>query len=71
MGYIRYPPQPLVPIVVPSVSGAILVCILFVVFCFVAQVYGAKREARLIVQDMRALESDLSDEVRQGWLKLS
>ncbi|XP_022105398.1 plexin-B-like isoform X2 [Acanthaster planci] len=70
IGYIRYPLPSVVPIVVPSVSGAILVCILFVVFCFVAQVYGAKREARLIVQDMRALEKDLADEVRQAFAEL-
>ncbi|XP_022111250.1 plexin-B-like isoform X2 [Acanthaster planci] len=70
IGYIRYPLPSVVPIIVPSVSGAILVCILFVAFCFVAQVYGAKREARLILQDMRALERDLADEVRQAFAEL-
>ncbi|XP_038061900.1 plexin-B-like [Patiria miniata] len=71
IGYIQYPPDvPPFVIIVSSICGAILVCILFVVICFGAQVYGAKREARLIVEDMRALEADLADEVRQAFAEL-
>ncbi|XP_022111248.1 plexin-B1-like [Acanthaster planci] len=70
IGYIRYRSPNRAPIAVASVSGAILACILFVAFCFVAKVYGAKREARLILQDMRALEKDLADEVRQAFAEL-
>ncbi|XP_038061899.1 plexin-B-like [Patiria miniata] len=71
IGYIRYPPDvPPYIIIVSSVCGAILVCILFVVICFGAQVYGAKREARLILEDMRAMEADLADEVRQAFAEL-
>ncbi|XP_022105400.1 plexin-B-like [Acanthaster planci] len=70
IGYIEYPPNdPTIPIVA-SVSGAILLCILIAVFCFVAQVYGAKREAKLILQDMRDLEESLAGEVRQAFVEL-
>ncbi|XP_038061896.1 plexin-B-like [Patiria miniata] len=70
IGEIRYPASNPVPIVVASISGAVLVCILFVVICFGAQVYGAKREAKLIVEDMRALEADLADEVKAAFAEL-
>ncbi|XP_071784059.1 plexin-B-like [Asterias amurensis] len=70
IGYCSYPPVDLVPFIVPSVSGAVLVCILFLVLCFITQLYGSKREAKLIQEDMRALEEDLSDEIKQAFAEL-
>ena len=43
-----------------------MVCILIVALCFLAQLYGSRREARLIQDDMVTLEVDLSDEIKQG-----
>ena len=43
-----------------------MVCILTVALCFLAQLYGSRREARLIQDDMVTLEVDLSDEIKQG-----
>ncbi len=51
IGYIFYPP--VVPIELPLISGAVLVCILIVALCFLAQLYGSKREAKPIQEDMR------------------
>ncbi|XP_071784060.1 plexin-B-like isoform X1 [Asterias amurensis] len=69
IGYTKYPVA-LVPIVLPSISGVIVVCILIVALCFLAQLYGSRREARLIQDDMVTLEVDLSDEIKQAFAEL-
>ncbi|XP_071784063.1 plexin-B-like [Asterias amurensis] len=70
IGYISYPPVELLPILLPSISGAIVVCVLIIALCFLAQLYGSKQEAKLIQEDMRSLEEDLSDEIKQAFAEL-
>ena len=54
------------PILVPVISGFVVICGLLVGLFFGAQVYSANREAKQIQEDMAVWEGKVSDEVRQG-----